>query len=235
MARALVRRRELAVRTALGAGRERLLRQLLTESLVLSAGGGLVGVLIAILATPLLGRLVPNGLPIAAAPALDLRLLGFALGLTVATGLGFGALPALRAARGADVGALREGRGGMSARREGLRSLLVTVQITVSVALLICTGLLLRALWQVQGQDPGFVSAGVLTLRTSLPMPRYEATAARTQFFRQVLSEARALPGVSGAAYMSFLPMAVRGGIWPVTVPGAIASAPAPAPLACAS
>ena len=113
---------------------------------------------------------MPNGLPIAAAPALDLRLLGFALGLTVATGLGFGALPALRAARGGRRWRpCAKGGAGSSARRERLRSLLVTVQVTLSVALLICTGLLLRALWQVQavripasapgGADPAHLAA----------------------------------------------------------------------------
>ena len=220
MARALVRRRELAVRTALGAGRERLVRQLLTESLLLGLGGGVLGVLIAAAAIPLLAELVPTALPIAATPTVDLRVLGFALLLTAATGIGFGALPALRAARGADAGALREGRGGVEARRERLRSVLVTVQVTLSVVLLIATGLLVRTLWQVQAVDPGFRPEGVLTLRTALTMPRYEPTALRERFYRQVLSQVRALPGVTEASYTSFLPIAVQGGIWPVTVPG---------------
>jgi putative ABC transport system permease protein len=220
LARSLQRRRELAVRTALGAGRERLLRQLLTESLVISLAGGLLGVLIASAATPLLVSLVPNGLPIAEAPALDLRLLALALGLTLLTGVGFGAVPALRAARQVDTGALREGRATTGIRRERARSLLVTVQITLSVGLLISTGLLVRALWQVQAVDPGFDAGGVLTLRTSLPMPKYEQVALREQFYRRVISDARALPGVTDAAYISFLPMVMRGGIWPIKVVG---------------
>jgi predicted permease len=218
LARALVRRRELAVRTALGAGRDRLLRQLLTENLVLSAGGGALGILVAAAATPLLVKLVPNGLPIAAAPQMDLRLLAFALVVTALTGLGFGALPALRAAR-VDALALREGRGS-TGRRERARALLVAVQITLSVVLSISTGLLVRALWQVQAVDPGFRPDGVLTLRTSLPMPRYEKTGTRERFYQRVLDDVRALPGVSEAAYISFLPMTGFGGIWPVTVAG---------------
>jgi predicted permease len=218
LARALVRRRELAVRTALGAGRERLLRQLLTESLVLSTAGGALGVLIAAATTPLLVRLVPNGLPIAAAPAMDLRVLSLALVLTALTGLAFGALPALRAAR-VDTTALREGRGA-TARRERVRSFLVAVQITLSVLLSISTGLLVRALWQVQAVDPGFRADGVLTLRTVLPVPKYEQTAKRVQLYRRVLSDVRALPGVSDAAYISFLPMTMFGGIWKINVAG---------------
>jgi predicted permease len=220
IARAMVRRRELAVRTALGAGRERLVRQLLTESLVLSLGGGVLGVLIATATMPLLVWLVPSALPVAATPVLDLRVLGFALLLTALTGIGFGALPALRAARGVDTGALREGRGGVEARRERLRSVLVTVQVTLSVVLLISTGLLVRALWQVQAVDPGFQTEGVLTLRTALAMPKYEPTALRERFYRQVLTQVRALPGVTEASYTSFLPIVVQGGIWPVTVEG---------------
>jgi predicted permease len=220
VARALVRRRELAVRTALGAGRERLVRQLLTESLLLGLGGGLLGVLLAVAATPLLARMIPGALPIAATPALDLRVLAFALLLTALTTVGFGALPALRATRAVDGGALREGRTGVEARRERLRSVLVTVQVTVSVVLLISTGLLVRALWQIQAVDPGFRPEGVLTLQTALTAPKYEQVAPREQFYRQVLSHVRALPGVSEAAYTSFLPIVVQGGIWPVILTG---------------
>ena len=218
LARALVRRRELAVRTALGAGRERLVRQLLTESLVLTVGGGALGVLLATTALPLLVTLVPNGLPIAEAPALDLRVLAVALALTALTGIGFGVGPALRAAGSVNASALREGRATSGARRERLRSVLVTAQVTLSVVLLISTGLLIRSLWRVQGVHPGFRAEGVLTLRTYLPLPRYEATATRAQFYQRVLSGVRALPGVSQAAYASFLPIAMGGGIWPVKV-----------------
>ena len=221
LARAMVRRKELAVRAALGAGRERLVRQLLTESLVLALAGGALGVLIAASAVPVLARLVPHSLPIVEAPAMDLRILAFALVLTAATGIAFGVLPASRACGHAGVSGLQEGsRAGVGGRRERARSALVVAEVTASVVLLVCCGLLLRALWRVQTVDPGFRADGVLTLRTALPLPRYTRTATRAQFYARVLSEVRALPGVSAAAYVSGLPMVRRGGLWPVVIPG---------------
>ena len=220
LARALARRKELAVRTAMGAGRERLVRQLLTESLLLAVGGGIAGVLLAFAALPLLVRLVPNSLPIAESPAIDARILLAAACLTALTALGFGAFPALRAGRG-DLNGLREGsRGGIGGRKERLRAALVVAEIAGTVVLLVSSGLLIRALWRLQSVDPGFRAAGVLTLRTSLPMPKYEKTADRSRFYTRVLQQARRLPGVSAAAFVSFVPMAPHGGIWPVQVPG---------------
>ena len=221
LARALVRRKELAVRTALGAGRERLVRQLLTESLVLAISGGAAGVLVATQAVPLLSKLVPNTLPIAEAPSIDLRVLGFAALLSCLTGIAFGVIPAMRACRGTNLAGLREGsRGGVGGRKELLRSVLVVAEVAGSVVLLVACGLLIRALWHLQSVDPGFRANGVLTMRTWLPLPKYDRTARREQFYTKVLSEACALPGVSGAAYASFLPMAFRGGIWKVAIAG---------------
>ncbi len=217
LARGLARRRELAVRTALGAGRERLVRQLLTESLVLAACGGALGVAIAAASGSLLARLVPNSLPIGATPPLDLRMLAVAALLTVATGIGFGVVPSLRTSRGGTAADLTEGsRAGAGRRTERLRAALVVAEVTASVALLIASGLLIRALWRLQNTDPGFRSDGVLTLRTSLPMPKYQETKKRVLFYSRVLFDVRRLPGVSSAAYISFLPMAAKGGIWSV-------------------
>jgi len=220
LARALSRQRELAVRAAMGAGRERLARQLVTESLVLAALGGLFGVAAAVVIVPLLGRLVPGSLPIAQTPSVDVRVLIFAALLTGLTGLGFGVVPALRASGNADLGGLREGARAGGGRKERLRSALVIAEVTASVVLLVSAGLLMRALWRIEATDPGFRPGGVLTLCTALPMPRYEATARRAEFYSRVLADARALPGVSAAAYISFLPMVMRGGIWPVSIGG---------------
>jgi putative ABC transport system permease protein len=221
LVRAHARYKELAVRTSLGAGRERLVRQLITESLTLAALGGALGVLLAHAGLPLLAKLVPDFLPVAATPAVDLRVLLFAALLTALTGLAFGVIPALRASGPAAAEGLREGaRAGAGPRQERLRSLLVTLEVTVSVALLACAGLLFQALLRIQGVDPGFDSSSLLTLRTPLPMPRYANTAPRAQFYQRVLEEIGKLPGVSHAAFSSGLPMVMRGGIWPVILPG---------------
>ena len=137
--------------------------------------------------------------------------------ITALTGLAFGVVPALRAGRGAALGELRGG----APRRQRLRSTLVVVEVAASVVLLVSAGLLLRALWRVEATDPGFRAEGVLTLRTALPMPKYDTVARRLAFYERVLTETRALPGVQVAAYASFLPMAMGGGIWPVSSRGA--------------
>jgi putative ABC transport system permease protein len=219
IARAATRRRELAVRTALGAGRERLVRQMLTESLILAACGGALGLVLAWLSLPLLVRLVPVSLPIPEVPSLNVRVLGFAALVTAITGIGFGVVPAMRAGRLDPAGGLQEGgRAGIGGRNERLRSTLVVAEVALSVVLLVSFGLLTRALLRVQSVDLGFRADHVLTLRTSLPMPRYESVEAREPYYRHVLSEARRLPGVTSAAYTSFLPVAFGGGIWPVQI-----------------
>ncbi len=221
LARALHRRKEISVRAALGAGRERLVRQLLTESAFLSVAGGVLGVLVAVWALPLVVRLVPNSLPLPETPPLDARILAFAVLMTIVTTIGFGLAPALRGLRDADANGLREGsRSGVGGGKERLRSALVVAEVTVSIVLLVSSGLLLRALARLQGVDPGFRSEGVLTARTWLPLPTYNPTERRAQFYSRVLEDVRALRGVTGAAYISFLPMAMRGGIWSIQAEG---------------
>jgi putative ABC transport system permease protein len=225
LARALGRRKELAVRAALGAGRSRLVRQLITESLVLALLGGVLGVLVAMSAVPVLAKLIPSRLswltlPMANEPTVDFRVLVFAGLLTCITGLAFGVAPALRACGGSGLSGLREGPRSGGGQRERLRAGLVIAEVMASVVLLISAGLLMRALWRVQATDPGFRAQGVLTMRTALPSPKYDNVAARVAFYDRVLNGARALPGVSSAAYISALPMVWGGGIWPVSVDG---------------
>jgi putative ABC transport system permease protein len=220
LARAVGREREIAVRAALGAGRERLMRQLVTESLVLAAIGGTIGVVVAIMAVPAIARLVPSTLPIAQQPSVDLRVLAFAALSILVTGLAFGVFPAIRAGSPRALEALRDGARTLGGARQRVRSLLVMTEVMVSVALLISSGLLVRAMWRIQAVDPGFKTDGVLTLRTALPSPKYELVNARTQFYTRVLNDVRALPGVQSAAYTSFLPIAMGGGIWPVQIAG---------------
>ena len=219
LVRAMTRRREIAVRMAIGAGRERLVRQLFTENAVLAALGGLCGLLLASAAIPCLARLIPNALPVSGVPSIDLRVYVFAFILIVVSCLGFGVLPAMRPSEAADFDGLRGRTGG--GRTDGLRRILVLAEVTGTVVLLIAVGLLVKALWRVEAVNPGFRSEGILTLRTVLLMPKYSTTAKRTQFYEDVLSQTRKLPGVQSAAYISFLPMGdMRAGIFPVRTPG---------------
>jgi putative ABC transport system permease protein len=220
LARAAGRERELAVRSALGAGRERLIRQMITESVTLALIGGIAGVLVAVAALPLLARLVPNSLPIASQPAIDLRVLTIAALCTGLTAIGFGIFPAVRAGGQAAFDALREGARGGGGRKQRLRGVLVTLEVAMSVALLITAGLLIRAIWRVQMVDPGFRPHGVLTLRTTLPRPEYEHPVRRGQFYQRVLPEVRRLPGIEAASYISGLPMVMTGGIGGIAIPG---------------
>jgi predicted permease len=220
IARATMRRAELAVRSALGAGRNRLVRQLLTETLLLTAAGGALGLAFAAAALPLLTRLVPISLPVAAVPSIDLRTLLIACVLTAATALGFGIWPGLRACQSARADDLKAGARAAGPSGTRLRSALVVIEVTASVVLLTAGGLLLQTLWRVQAIAPGFRSDNVLTLRTALPSPKYDEVDRRTAFYTRVTDEVRALPGVRQAAYISGLPMVMRGGIWPVAVDG---------------
>jgi predicted permease len=227
LVRAIGRRSELTVRAALGAGRERLIRQLMTESLVFAVTGFSVGVILAHAAVPFLSRLIPTSLPVGDATVIDVRVLGFATAALCITAFGFGVLPAIRILRNAGAAGLREGtRSVIGDKKEGLRSALVLAEIAATVVLLICSGLLIRAFWRVQSIDPGFATENVWTMQTPLPLPKYETTARRVDFYSRVLSEIRAHPDVSNAAYITGLPMVMRGGIWAVLNPGGINPTP---------
>ena len=220
LARAAARERELAVRAALGAGKERLVRQLITESVILTVFGGALGVAVAAASVPLFSSLVPSTLPVDTQPALDLRVLALASLFTALTAVGFGLFPALRAGQRTGFSALREGSRTGGGRTQRVRAVLVTVEVTMSVILLITSGLLIRAVWRVQAVDPGFVSENVLTLRTALPRPKYDSPVRRNEFYQRVLTEVRALSGVESAAFTSGLPMVVTGFITGVDIPG---------------
>jgi predicted lysophospholipase L1 biosynthesis ABC-type transport system permease subunit len=159
-----------------------VLRQLLTESLVVTSTGGVLGLAVAAATLPILSRLVPTALPIAETPTMDLRVVTFAMALTMVTGVAFGIVPLLQHHRDRASEGLREGARSGGSGRERMRSALVVAEITASVVLLVMCGLLLRALSTIQAIDPGFTLERTLTARTSLPMPRYETVGARTGF-----------------------------------------------------
>lgn len=216
-ARTASRSQEMAIRIAIGAGRRRIVRQLLTESVLLAIAGGTVGLVLALLMTPSLALLVPNSLPVGAVPTIDWRVFAFAAGLTLITSATFGLSPAWRSSRLADVHVLRMRTGG-SALATRLRAGLVLVEIAGTVALLVGAGLLLKAMWRVESINPGFRAEGVITLKTALPLAM--TSPARRDFYTRVLSQARALPGVEAAGYISFLPMTFPAGNLIVTAPG---------------
>jgi putative ABC transport system permease protein len=219
LARAAAHERELAVRAALGAGKERLVRQLITQSAVLTVLGGIAGILIAVVTVPLFSSLVPPTLPVDTQPGLDLRVLGVAAFFTALTAFGFGVIPALRAGR-TGFAALREGARAGSGRKQRVRAALVTVEVTMSVMLLVTSGLLIRAVWRVQSVGSGFAAENVLTLRTALPRPKYDNPVRRSEFYDRVLTGVRALPGVEHAAFISGLPLVVTGLVTAVEIPG---------------
>jgi putative ABC transport system permease protein len=209
LARAATRRQEMAVRLALGAGRGRLVRQLLTESVLLGLAGGAAGLLLALWGVQMLLRFAPDNLPRLSAVSLDGRVLAFTVLASLLTGVIFGLVPALQAAR-ADVNdTLREsGRTGTSARQQRLRHLFVVAEIALALVLLTGAGLTLKSFWRLQAVDPGFNPDGVLTMRMLLPFSTHPQPAQRATFFRQVLEQMRALPGVASAGAVSRIPMA---------------------------
>ena len=212
LARLATRQQEMAVRATLGAGRWRLARQLLTETTLLSLAGGGLGFLIAWVVTPVLIRLSPREIPrINSAHALhaDWRVFAFALALAVFTGLASGLAPAFQVGRAPLAESIKEGWHGLTGRvgSARLRQLLVVAELALSSVLLIGAGLLIRSLWRLVHVDPGFNPTHALTLKIDLPQGAY-SPAQQTQFFGQLLSRIRALPGVQAAGGAEFFPFA---------------------------
>jgi predicted permease len=207
LARGAVRARELAVRAALGAGRRRLVRQLLTEAALLGLLGGIAAVALAYASSGLLLRLAPAALPRGETIALDGRTLLFTAAIAIASGLLAGVLPALRAARAAPGGTLREsGRGTAGRARHALQRALVVTQVALALVLLVGAGLLLNSLERLLSVDPGFRPDGLLAMHVSLPDARYPDQPDVGRFFAALLERVEALPGVEHAAAVWAVP-----------------------------
>ena len=208
LARAAERQREFVIRGALGAGRWRLMRQLLIESLLLSLAGGVAAVLLALWGTNLLVSFKPENLPRVAEIGVDARVLGFTLGISILTGLIFGLVPAWAASRGRVGDALKEGGRSATAgsARQRLRSAFVVAEIGVALVLLVGAGLLIKTFWKLRSVEPGFNPDRLITMRVELPETRYKAVAPQTRFRKQVLDGMNSLPGVQ-AAMISELPL----------------------------
>ncbi len=221
LARATTRKKEIAIRGALGGARARLVRQLLTESLVLALVGGAAGVLVAYYGVLFLVRMGPAGLPRLQEAGLQLNVLGFALGATLFSGVLFGLAPALRATHSDLQSVLREGgRSARGAVRDRLRALLVVGEMAVALVLLVSAGLLVRSAMLVQRVQPGFDPNGVTMLRIALPADRYESAAAVDATFGRILEEMRAVPGVQFAGASTRVPLWGASMDIPLTVQG---------------
>jgi putative ABC transport system permease protein len=213
LARAAARTREIAVRISLGAGRRRLVRQLLTESLVLALAGGLLGLALAAWGVGALKAMRPGNIPRIEEISLDWRVAAFTLAVSVVTGLAFGLAPALQSARGDLRGALQSGgRGASGGSLDRMRGALVATQVALALILLVGAGLLIKSFARLQEVDPGFRPANLLTFRVALPAARYPSDTARRLLFGQLESRLATLPGVQLVGGVTSLPI---GGSYP--------------------
>jgi putative ABC transport system permease protein len=227
LAHAASRRKEIALRTALGAGRWRIARQMITESVILALLGGALGTLLAIWGVQGLIALSGDNIPTTAHVKIDLTVLGFTLVTSVLTGLLFGLAPALRTMRLSLSETLKEGgrSGSESAQRNRTRSLLVVFECAVAVMLLVGAGLLIRSLVRLQSTKPGFDSSNVLTIRIDLPEKKYATPESRSNFWEQFESRVGGLPGVESVGLVSELPLSGQPNDMPYTVEGRPADA----------
>jgi putative ABC transport system permease protein len=215
LARAAAREKELAVRAAMGAGRTRLLRQLLTESILLALCGGALGLLLAFWGIKLLKLINPEGpgaIPRLDEVSLDFRVLGFTLGVACLTGILFGLAPALQISKPDLQHTLKEGgRGFTGARGQRLRGLLVITEIALSLVLLVGAGLLIRSFVRLQNVDVGFNPAGLLTMRVEMSESKAQDLERRVNFYQAALERVQALPGVEAAGITNAAPIITPG------------------------
>jgi predicted permease len=218
-ARALGRRKELAIRAALGAGRARVFQQLLVEALLLAAAGGAAGLLLAHACLAAGARLLADQVPRAEEISIDGRVLLFVAGASIVTGILAGALPALRAGRTDLTDALKEGGRNDGAVALRTRRLLIVCEVALSLLLLMGAGVMIRTLSALRHVDAGFDPHNVLTLQVTLPKARYGTPARSTGFFDDALQRIRTLPGVEAAAAVDDLPV-VGGSVQPIVLEG---------------
>jgi putative ABC transport system permease protein len=210
LARAAGREKEIAIRTALGAGRARIVRQLLTESALLALAGGVAGLLLAKWGTDLLLKLAPQNLPRMSDVSLDGRALAFTAAVTLLTGLIFGLVPALQASKPNLTESIKDagGRGSTEGgRRQFIRGSLVVLEMASALLLLVGAGLLIKSFWRLQRVDPGFNPNNALTASVSLPSRKYPEENQQSAFFQQLLEKVRGLPGVQAAGASNVVPL----------------------------
>ena len=222
LSRGAARHREIAVRAALGAGRTRIVRQLLTESVLLAGAGGVAGLLFAWLSFSFLRQIIPDSMALNATVGIDTRVFGFTLLLSLLTGILFGLAPALQAAK-VDLNEalkLSGGRTGTGAGHRRMRGALIVTEVALALVLLVGAGLLIQTFVRLRTLDIGLNPENVLTLGTTLPLSKYGELAKRAAFYQQVLERVRALPGVVSAGYTTAVPLTWKGGTNGFTVEG---------------
>lgn len=207
MARGARRQGEFALRATLGAGAGRLIRQAVTESLLLAILGGAAGVVLALVGVKALVALSPPGLPRVHAIAVDGTALLFAVGVSVLVGVVIGLAPARAAMAGGQAGGSLPGTRHATTRRHAASRALIVIQVALAMVLLVCSGLLLRSMQRLLRVEPGFNPAGVLTMQVHATAPRYNEDAAADRYFEEVLEAVRRLPGVVSGALTSQLPV----------------------------
>lgn len=222
LSRAIGRSKEIAVRTALGARRSQLVRQLLTESIVLSSAGGAAGMIVAQSSFAFLRQLIPPGLALVAELEIDPAVLVFTLGLSVLTGVIFGLAPAIQASRTDLNEALKQGGGRtpLSAGNRRLQSAMVIGEVALAMVLLVGAGLLIQTFTRLRGQYAGMRAERVLTLRTTLPEAKYQEPSRRAAYYEQVLDRVNALPGVVCSGFTTAVPLEWKGGTNGITIEG---------------
>lgn len=208
LARAMGRHKEMAIRAALGAGRARIIRQLLTESVILSLVGGAIGLMLAVWWSDLLIALGREDIPRAVHVGLDWRVLGFTLFVSILTGIIFGLVPAVHSSKTELTESLKEGgrTSGAGSYRNRIRGALVVGEVAVAVVLLVAAALLIQSLWRLQRVDPGLQPDNVLTFNVSLPDVRYSSDR-QSQFFQDLRSRLSVLPGVKSVSSVMPLPL----------------------------
>ena len=222
LARSAARRKEMAVRVALGASRWRVVRQMLTESALLSAAGGAAGLLLALWSFAFLRQLVPPSLAASAPLTVDARALLFTLAVSLLTATLFGLAPALQASKAGPSDALKQGggRGAVGGGGRTLRGAFVVAEVALALVLLVGAALLIQSLQKLRGQYTMAAPEQVLVMRTVLPPNRYREHAQREAFYDDVLGRVRGLPGVVSAGYTTSVPLAWKGGASGLTVEG---------------
>ncbi len=211
LARGGIRAREMAVRAAIGASRGRIVRQLLTETLVLTAIGAVLGVILAWIAVPALVAYAPEGVPRLEHARVNAVVLAFALGTALVSAIVAGIAPAIRAAAGDLRGALNEGGRSATVGRDHVRHLLVAAEVALAIVLLVGAGLLVRSALNLQRTDPGFDPRGLLTARLTLPAARYQDPPRVVQAFDDIATGLAAMPSVESAAASTLAPLTPGG------------------------